>query len=113
MSKELYPFEGPCPVVGCNNNKAGVILKWVHAKDNKNMYITQKAELVCANGHKASMLDWNFKCEFHDYQPASFQGLLYALTVIVQLKNIDEEWIIDMTERILKQQSNKATKQKT
>jgi hypothetical protein len=101
--KQRYEFKCPCPIIGCPNNNINVKFSWVHATDDKKMYVTSNAELICEKEHSASMLDWNYKCENHDYLQASKQGLLLSLVVIAQLQNIDPFWILDISDKISKQ----------
>jgi len=98
-----YPFNAPCPVVGCPNQDKNKRFQWYHKKDNKKMYVNEQAELFCENGHKSPMLDWRFKCENHDYQPASSQGLLFALSILAQLEKIDPIWLLNNMDLISNQ----------
>ncbi len=101
MSK--YLFKAPCPVIGCRNNSKDVAFQWFHADCGKKMYVNSEAQLICENGHRGDMIDWKFKCENHDYEEASQQGLLLSLTVMATLENIDEDWIMNTCDKVTAQ----------
>lgn len=101
MSK--YLFKAPCPIIGCKNSNKDKVFQWYHAGCGKRMYITSEAYLICENGHQAEMIDWNFKCENHDYEQTCHQGLLLALSVLSTLQTIDYNWICNTNDKLTSQ----------
>lgn len=98
MSK--YLFKAPCPVLGCKNSSKDISFQWYHADCGKKMYVRSDGYLVCDCGQDGEMIDWNYKCEYHDYEQASEQGLLLALSVLATLQNINVVWVLDTTDKV-------------
>ena len=104
MSKYKYPFIAPCPILGCGDSSKDVAFQWYHGSGcGKKMSVTSNATLICEDNHEADMIDWSYKCSKHDYLKTSQQGILYSLNIMAQLKNIDKQFLIKASNKLLLQ----------
>ncbi len=90
-------FKSACPVIECKNNKK--IYHWVHTICGSHEKLNEKGWLRCLNPDckkTGPIVDWQFKCENHDYKKASLQGLLHAFGLMSSLPNINQTFILNL-----------------
>ena len=90
-------FKSACPVIECKNNKT--IYHWVHKNCGSHEKLNEKGWLRCLNPYcqqTGPIVDWNFKCEDHDYKKASLQGLLHAFGLMSSLPDINQTFLLNL-----------------
>ena len=89
--KELdeIDFISPCSVEKCVNKSKQY--HWTHHGCGGYEKITKEGKLKCLKcGKSALFIDWQFKCDDHDSEYSSFQGMCHALCIMSQL-NVGKE----------------------
>lgn len=77
-------FISPCPVDKCINKSKQY--HWTHHDCGGHEKITKEGMIRCLKCGKSGLfIDWQFKCEDHDFEYSSFQGMSHALSVMSQL----------------------------
>ena len=90
-------FKSACPVIECKNNKN--VYHWVHTICGSHEKLNEKGWLRCLNPDckkTGPIVDWQFKCENHDYKKASLQGLLHAFGLMSSLPNINQTFLLNL-----------------
>lgn len=98
-----YPFIAPCPIHNCSRNNEKFQFQWFHSDCGGKFYINTEAEFECENGHRVNMRDLNFKCENHDCEKSSSQGLLLSICFIAKTQNLDYDTIKKMNNKLMDQ----------
>ena len=62
---QRWIYRGPCLGSGCPKQEKNYL--WHHSTDNEIIFIKSNAEMECSIGHSACILDWSFKCIYHNY----------------------------------------------
>jgi len=80
---------GLCLGNGCPIQEKSFL--WHHSTDNEMIFIKSNAEMEYSNGHSACILDWSFKCNYHDYYlEFNIRKFINAMQVIAGNSSIDE-----------------------
>lgn len=79
-----------CPVLNCPNMKNPTY--WYHNNcGGKTMLRYDDINIVCSTCKKSDLVfHWNFRCENHDAKPASFQGIIFAMSIMAQTTSDQE-----------------------
>lgn len=81
-----------CPVLNCSNMHR--LSHWYHGNGcgGKTMLRYDDINIVCSScASKGLIFHWNFRCENHDYRPASLQGVIYAMSIMAQQTGDQEQ----------------------
>ena len=103
-------FISPCPVDKCINKSKQY--HWTHYDCGGHEKITKEGKIRCLKcGTTGLFIDWQFKCEDHDFEYSSFQGMSHALSVMSQLNvgNEGQAFIGTLIKKV-GEQYNKASK---
>lgn len=101
-------FIAPCPILGCKNFSADKRFHWTHAACGGRMKVVRTGHLKCSSCLcTGEFLDWCYKCEDHNYKAISYQGMIFAMSVLAQLKGLSGEWFSDVTDRVREQEKKK------
>lgn len=91
-----------CPVGhdSCDNKPSF----WQHKTCRGRTRVRGDGFLLCAKCKtKAELLDWNYKCSAHDYEPVFGTKYYAALSTMANLEGVDPEWAFHLIERLQEQ----------
>ena len=94
-------FRCPCPIVDCKNKAKDVAFDWIHRNCYGKMKVSSRGYLQCTKCYKkGDIIDWKFKCEEHDYEALSYQGITLAVSTMCQIEDIDDDWLEEVTDKL-------------
>lgn len=99
-------FIAGCPVEGCSNfNKK---YTWIHILCGGTEKLSEYGILRCVKCNLSSeLVNWLFNCGAHDFKPASFQGLMQAMSIMGSIKGIDMKFLLKLNESVCAQFAGK------
>jgi hypothetical protein len=112
MPKE-FDFVSYCPVLNCPNGNTP--LYWKHYKCLGKTTINDLGQIRCRKCDEIGpVIDWLFRCEHHDFQPANFQKISFVLSTVQQILDVeDDDFFMDMVDAVKVQYRKRKQQQKT